>query len=128
MEQFKQIYRILSILHNAMDLEEWDSKLLSPEGLGISLPKWSRLMAMLLKEGYRITPAYAGQICWDGCWIRRSKDHPRIRGTNFFTWILLADISGSPPHTRDKLGWSDYATAGIRITPAYAGQILLLEA
>jgi len=52
MEQFKQIYRILSILHKAMDLEEWDSKLLSPESLGISLPMWSRLMAMLLKEGY----------------------------------------------------------------------------
>ena len=50
MEQFKQIYRILSILHKAMDLEEWDSKLLSPEALGISLPMWSRLMAMLLKE------------------------------------------------------------------------------
>ena len=52
MEQFKQIYRILSILRKAMDLEEWDSKLLSPETLGISLPMWSRLMAMLLKEGY----------------------------------------------------------------------------
>ena len=52
MEQFKQIYRILSILHKAMDLEEWDSKLLSPEALGISLPMWARLMAMLLKEGY----------------------------------------------------------------------------
>lgn len=52
MEQFKQIYRILSILHKAMDLEEWDSNLLSPEVLGISLPMWSRLMAMLLKEGY----------------------------------------------------------------------------
>ena len=52
MEQFKQIYKILSILHKAMDLEEWDSKLLSPESLGISLPMWSRLMAMLLKEGY----------------------------------------------------------------------------
>ena len=52
MEQFKQIYRILSILHKAMDLEEWDSKLLSPEALGVSLPMWSRIMAMLLKEGY----------------------------------------------------------------------------
>ena len=52
MEQFKQIYRILSIRHKAMDLEEWDSELLSPEALSISLPMWSRLMAMLLKEGY----------------------------------------------------------------------------
>ena len=38
MEQFKQIYRILSTLHTAMDLKEWDSKLLSPEALGISPP------------------------------------------------------------------------------------------
>lgn len=52
MEQFKQIYRILSILHTAMDLKEWDSKLLSPEALGVSLPMWSRIMAILLKEGY----------------------------------------------------------------------------
>lgn len=52
MEQFRQIYRILSILHKAMDLEEWDSKLISPEELGLSHPMWSRLMAMLLKEGY----------------------------------------------------------------------------
>ena len=82
MEQFKQIYRILSILHKAMDLEEWDSTLLSPEGLGISLPKWSRLMAMLLKEGFRITPAYAGQIMPYCSLPWRKQDHPRIRGTN----------------------------------------------
>ena len=60
MEQFKQIYRILSILRKAMDLEEWDSKLLSPESLGISLPMWSRLMAVLLKEGY-----IAGGESWE---------------------------------------------------------------
>ena len=52
MEQFKQLYRILSTLHKAMDFAEWDSELLSPEALDISLPMWSRLMAMLLKEGY----------------------------------------------------------------------------
>ena len=60
MEQFKQIYRILSILHKAMDLEEWDSKLLSPEALGVSLPMWSRIMTMLLKEGY-----IAGGESWE---------------------------------------------------------------
>lgn len=60
MEQFKQIYRILSTLHRAMDLKEWDSKLLSPEALGVSLPMWSRIMTMLLKEGY-----IAGGESWE---------------------------------------------------------------
>lgn len=72
MEQFKQIYRILSILHKAMDLEEWDSKLLSPEALGISLPMWSRLMAMLLKEGY---------ITGGEAWESSDVSYPKVKLT-----------------------------------------------
>ena len=30
---------------------------------------------------------------------------------------------GSPPHTRDKLNSQGFQTHGLRITPAYAGQI-----
>lgn len=52
MEEFKSIYKILSILHKTMDFEDWDKKLLSHESLNLSLPKWSRIMSMLLKEGY----------------------------------------------------------------------------
>ena len=52
MEEFKSIYKILSILHKSMDFEDWDKKLLSHESLNLSLPKWSRIMSMLLKEGY----------------------------------------------------------------------------
>ena len=70
MEQFKQIYRILSILRKAMDSEEWVRKLLSPEELGISLPMWSRLMAMLLKDGY---------ITGGGAWESFDVSYPKVK-------------------------------------------------
>lgn len=52
MEDFRIIYKILRILQKAMDLEEFDSEELSAGALDLTVPKWSRLMAMLLKEGY----------------------------------------------------------------------------
>ena len=52
MEDFRIIYKILRILQKAMDLEEFDSEELSAGALGLTVQKWSRLMAMLLKEGY----------------------------------------------------------------------------
>lgn len=35
-----------------MDLEEFDKSNISAEALDLSVPKWSRIMAMLLNEGY----------------------------------------------------------------------------
>ena len=52
MDDFRIIYKILRILQNSMDLEEFDRNSISAEELGLSTPKWSRIMAMLLKEGY----------------------------------------------------------------------------
>lgn len=52
MDDFRIIYKILRILQNSMDLEEFDRNSISAEVLGLSVPKWSRLMAMQLKEGY----------------------------------------------------------------------------
>lgn len=52
MDDFRIIYKILRILQNSMDLEEFDRNSISAEALGLSVPKWSRLMAMQLKEGY----------------------------------------------------------------------------
>ena len=52
MQDFRIIYRILKILQQSMDLEEFDCNNLSAERLGLSEPKWSRLMTMLLKAGY----------------------------------------------------------------------------
>lgn len=52
MDDFRLIYKILRILQRSMDYEELDKTVLSPENLGLTKPKWSRIMAMLLKEGY----------------------------------------------------------------------------
>lgn len=52
MDDFRLIYKILRILQKSMDCEEIDKEVLSPERLGMSVPKWSRIMAMLLNEGY----------------------------------------------------------------------------
>ena len=52
MEDFRIIYRILKILHDAMDHEVFDRRLLDAEVLGISETKRNRLLDMLSKEGY----------------------------------------------------------------------------
>ena len=74
-----------------------------------------------------IIPAYAGQI--SEAPVRRiwRRDHPRIRGTNHNLLTLSMISSGSPPHTRDKFLVSLWISVGIRIIPAYAGQIVLVR-
>ncbi len=52
MDDFRIIYKILRILQRSMDLEEFDKSNISAEALDLSVPKWSRIMAMLLNEGY----------------------------------------------------------------------------
>lgn len=52
MDDFKIIYRILRTLQKSMDCEEFDRQQLSPEALEMSKPRWSRIMTMLLREGY----------------------------------------------------------------------------
>ena len=52
MDDFRTIYKILRILQTSMDLEEFKKNSISAETLGLSIPKWNRIMAMLLNEGY----------------------------------------------------------------------------
>lgn len=52
MDDFRTIYKILRILQKSMDLEEFKKNSISAETLGLSIPKWNRIMAMLLNEGY----------------------------------------------------------------------------
>lgn len=52
MEDFRVIYRILKVLHDAMDYEVFDRRLLDAKVLGISELKRNRLLCMLLQEGY----------------------------------------------------------------------------
>lgn len=51
-EEFTIIYRILKILKDTMDLEKFDNNMLSAESLKILIPKWSRIMALMVQEGY----------------------------------------------------------------------------
>ena len=52
MDDFRIIYKILRILQNSMDLEEFDRNSISAEALGLYTPKWSIIMIMLLDAGY----------------------------------------------------------------------------
>ena len=72
----------------------------------------------------RIIPAYAGQIYPFLYLLLFLWDHPRIRGTNEKFTFRSSAMSGSSPHTRDKLFADISCQLHIRIIPAYAGQIL----
>ena len=51
-DTFKIIYRILKTLRDSMDYEYFDESRISPEKLGITKAKWSRIMKMLVDDGY----------------------------------------------------------------------------
>ena len=52
MDNFKYIYKVLKILEQSMDLEEFDKKSISKERLELSEARWCRIMAILVNEGY----------------------------------------------------------------------------
>ena len=79
-------------------------------------------LALIIRP-YRITPAYAGQIRLPASFAMRTRDHPRIRGTNCEFPKSNVNKPGSPPHTRGKFGIRSARLLSHRITPAYAGQI-----
>lgn len=51
-EDFRTIYRMLSILQKSMDYEHVDIRRLSADSLGITESKRKVLLGMLLKNGY----------------------------------------------------------------------------
>lgn len=51
-EDFRTIYRMLSILQKSMDYEHVDVRRLSADNLGITESKRKVLLGMLLKNGY----------------------------------------------------------------------------
>ena len=51
-EDFRTIYKILSILQKSMDYEVVDIRRLSADNLDITEPKRKALLGMLLKNGY----------------------------------------------------------------------------
>lgn len=52
MDNFKIIYRILRILEQSLDLDEFNRSLISADTLEISENRWKAIMEMLLDEGY----------------------------------------------------------------------------
>ena len=54
MDNFKIIYKILSVLEKSMDLENVDIERISSNNLGISQQRWNKYMEMLLDAGYII--------------------------------------------------------------------------
>lgn len=51
-EDFRTIYKILSILQKSMDYESFDVSSLSAANLDVTEPKRRALLGMLLKNGY----------------------------------------------------------------------------
>ena len=52
MDNFKIIYKILSVLEKSMDIENVDIERISSNNLGISQQRWNKYMVMLLDAGY----------------------------------------------------------------------------
>lgn len=69
MDDFKVIYKILHILQKAMDLEEFDHNSLSREQFNMSEPKWCRMIAMLVENGY---------ISGIDVWRSFDREYPKI--------------------------------------------------
>ena len=74
---------------------------------------------------YGITPAYAGntfRVHTDSLFLW---DHPRIRGEYANEYYGMAEVTGSPPHTRGILFYRQPTSDSVRITPAYAGNTVI---
>lgn len=52
MDNFKIIYKILNTLEKSMDLEEFDTDLLSSESLKVSQERLNKYLLMLYEAGY----------------------------------------------------------------------------
>ena len=74
----------------------------------------------------RITPAYAGNTDTVLEHYSGYRDHPRLRGEHYFRLPLKEHCLGSPPPTRGTLVNLPNTIVVFRITPAYAGNTLLL--
>ena len=71
-----------------------------------------------------LTPAYAGNMQPDEPLDVHIKAHPRIRGEYSSLTRRSYIVSGSPPHTRGIYGARQACNRLLRLTPAYAGNII----
>ena len=70
----------------------------------------------------RITPAWAGKRMGRFSRLHQYKDHPRMGGEKFNSFLFGGGLGGSPPHGRGKEPLCDRSSTGKGITPAWAGK------
>ena len=75
-----------------------------------------------------ITPAYAGNTYHNVHQYGRSRDHPRLRGEYNSYVFVVTQPPGSPPPTRGIPHLQTCEFQPYRITPAYAGNTVLISA
>ena len=75
--------------------------------------------------GMRLTPAYAGNIGQESLPTAFVEAHPRIRGEYYCLNGLNGNVTGSPPHTRGIFLGASKKADSTRLTPAYAGNIVI---
>ena len=75
----------------------------------------------------RITPAYAGNRIPRYYRLAVTKDHPRLRGEQSPCLLRFSITSGSPPLTRGTVSTNFYLNFFPRITPAYAGNRIMVS-
>ena len=76
---------------------------------------------------FGITPAYAGNTPTEHIHLTNMEDHPRIRGEHVMSGRIFGTLTGSPPHTRGTLLYYRSCLCGKGITPAYAGNTIILH-
>ena len=74
------------------------------------------------KDGYGITPAYAGKSFAEWIDEQGEEDHPRLCGEKALSVEIHASTTGSPPPMRGKDDQRGQILHDHRITPAYAGK------
>ena len=72
----------------------------------------------------RITPAYTGNTIELLELLQTLRDHPRIHGEHSLNINKVAEVKGSPPHTRGTPNEYPSGTYFLGITPAYTGNTL----
>ena len=70
----------------------------------------------------RLIPAHAGKTPWRISSLRYAEAHPRSRGENGKIGSRAANLDGSSPLTRGKLGRDDLDGDAPRLIPAHAGK------
>ena len=78
-----------------------------------------------LARGLLVSPAYAGKSSARELLLIVSRDHPRVCGEKGCCKFSSLSHSGSPPHMRGKVVFTEHHHAAKRINPAYAGKSTL---